>query len=233
MITLFRRNPTPAVRSEPEPARTGIRCTQRGCPSEAAQPCSYRDRRGRSCTAVFCTTHSTMVGGQRYCRRHAGTVTAIGELAADPNGRPDIDNRGPSLVNWISRDLDKNIRKLLEASTHNGEKVIVDQTVVLAHDQDRQARWERSWRIVEATGMVLKVTVHVSEDNDALVHVRVGTEMVADGVPPWIARRREGQEVEASIDTTQRQLFYAFLEENITSAVTRFRARGDKASWGR
>jgi hypothetical protein len=57
--------------------------------------------------------------------------------------------------------------------------------------------------------------------------------MVADGVPPWIARRREGQEVEAAIDVSQRQLFYKFLEENISSAVLRFRARGDRAPWGR
>jgi hypothetical protein len=57
--------------------------------------------------------------------------------------------------------------------------------------------------------------------------------MVADGVPPWIARRREGQEVEAAIDVSQRQLFYRFLEENISSAVLRFRARGDRAPWGR
>jgi hypothetical protein len=57
--------------------------------------------------------------------------------------------------------------------------------------------------------------------------------MVADGVPPWIARRREGQEVEAAIDVSQRQLFYRFLEENISGAVIRFRARGDRAPWGR
>ena len=29
------------------------------------------------------------------------------------------------------------------------------------------------------------------------------------------------------------QLFYRFLEENISSAVLRFRARGDRAPWGR
>jgi hypothetical protein len=160
-------------------------------------------------------------------------VQAIGELAKDPNGFPDINDRAPSLVNWIARDLDQSIRRLLGRAARSGESVIVDEDVLLAHDPARKARWERSWRIVEHTGLVLKVTVHVSEDNDSLVHVRVGTEMVADGVPPWIARRREGQEVEAAIDVSQRQLFYKFLEENISSAVLRFRARGDRAPWGR
>jgi len=52
-------------------------------------------------------------------------------------------------------------------------------------------------------------------------------EMVADGVPPWIARRSQGVEVEAAIDISQRQIFYQLLEENISAAVIRFRARED------
>jgi len=67
--------------------------------------------------------------------------------------------------------------------------------------------------------VVIKVTIHVTEEDDSLVHVRVGTEMVADGVPPWIAQRREGHEMTASVDESQRRLFYRFLEENITAAV--------------
>lgn len=214
-------------------APTVSMCTLRGCTNEGAQLCAYRDRRGRACTAAFCSAHSVQFSGISYCRRHAGTVQAIGELAKDPNGFPDLNDRAPSLVNWISRDLDQSVRRLLGRAARSGESVIVDESVRLAHDPARKARWERAWRIVEHTGLVLKVTVHVSEENDSLVHVRVGTEMVADGVPPWIARRREGQEVEAAIDISQRQLFYRFLEENISAAVIRFRARGDRAPWGR
>ena len=35
----------------------------------------------------------------------------------------------------------------------------------------------------------------------------------------------------ASVDDSQRRLFYRFLEENITAAVNRFRGRGDRADW--
>ena len=63
----------------------------------------------------------------------------------------------------------------------------------------------------------------MSEDNDALVRVIVGSEMVADGIPPWIARRRMGEEVDASIDLAQRQLFYQFLQDHIAKAVAGFR----------
>ncbi|MGA7989503.1 MAG: hypothetical protein WCB51_14030 [Candidatus Dormiibacterota bacterium] len=170
------------------------------------------------------------VAGVTYCRRHAGTVQAIGELAKNPSGLPDITDRGPGLINWIARDLDKDIRRLLAKTVRPGESVIVDDSVRLAHDHWRRSRWERSWRIVEHTGPVLAVTVQMSEDDRSRVFVRVGAEMVADSVPPWIARRSQGVEVEAAIDISQRQLFYQLLEENITAAVIRFRAREDSVA---
>jgi hypothetical protein len=154
-------------------------------------------------------------------------VQAIGELAKNPSGLPDVSDRGPALVNWIARDLDKDIRTLLARTVRPGESLIVDDAVRLAHDHWRQARWERSWRIVDHTGPVVAVTLHLSEDDQSRVYIKVGAEMVADSVPPWIARRSQGVEVEAAIDISQRQMFYQLLEENISAAVIRFRARDD------
>src|ERR1700730_18641667 len=229
MTTAFRFSPKD-IDDSAAPVETP--CSLRGCTNSGAQPCAYLDRRGRRCPAAFCPAHRVSFAGISYCRRHAGTVQAIGELAKDPNGFPDLNDRAPSLVNWIARDLDQSIRRLLGRAARGGESVIVDESVRLAHDPARKARWERSWRIVERTGRGLKVTVQGRGESDALVHVRVGTERVADGVPPWIARRREGQEVEAAIDVSQRQLFYRFLEENISTAVLRCRSRGDRTPWG-
>jgi hypothetical protein len=222
---LFRRrdNGVPTVH-----AQTGVSCTMRGCPNTTAQLCAYRDRRDRTCSATICPAHGIALAGITYCRRHAGTVQAIGELATEPGGRPDINDRAPSLVDWIGRDLDKDIRTLLARTARPGESVVADDAARLAHDFRRNARWERSWRLVEHTGPVLNITLHVAENNDSLVHVRVGTETVADGVPPWIARRREGQDVEAAIDISQRRLFYRYLEETISDAVARFRDRSDR-----
>ena len=205
-------------------------CSIRRCSNMTAQPCAYRDRRERSCPTAVCAAHSVSVGGATYCRRHAGTVQAIGELAKNPSGLPDLTDRGPGLVNWIARDLDKNIRTLLARTARPGESVIVDDAVRLKHDHWRQARWERSWRIVEHTGPVLAITVQMSEEDESRVHVRVGAEMVADSVPPWIARRAQGVEVEAAIDISQRQLFYQMLEDNISAAIVRFREREDSVA---
>ena len=230
-MPLFRRHQQTATLEVPRGTPGTLLCDARGCANYTAVRCGYRDRRGHACTAAFCPSHSASVGGIAYCRRHAGTITAIGDKAHDPNARPDLHDRSASLVAWIARDLDQPVRELLNRSARAGEKVIVDDDVTLAHDVNRHARWERSWRLVESTGVIIKVTIHVSEANDSLVHVRVGTEMVADGVPPWIAQRREGHELTASTDESQRKLFYRFLEENITAAVNRFRARGDRSDW--
>jgi hypothetical protein len=228
MTSLFRRRRQEPTTTPAEPVASGIACGVPGCPNETAQLCGYRDRRGRMCQAVFCPDHGATLYGVSYCRRHAGTVRAIGQLAADPNGRPDLNDRTPSLVNWIARDLDQHIRTLLAGTAREGEQVVADEAVRLSRDSNRNLRWERSWRLVESTGLVLKITVHVSEENDALVRINVGSEMVADGIPPWIARRRMGEEVDVAIDVAQRKLFYTYLEESIAAAVADFRASGDR-----
>jgi hypothetical protein len=231
MPSLFRRRGE-EPKSGPKRAPTGITCSAPGCSNDTALPCSYRDRRGRMCTVAFCPDHGATLYGETYCRRHASTVQAIGELARDPNGRPDLDDRTPSLVNWIARDLDQHIRALLTTAARPGESIVVDDAVRLSRDTSRNMRWERSWRLVESTGLVLKIAVSVSTENDALVRITVGSEMVADGIPPWIARRRMGEDVDVSIDVAQRKLFYQYLEESIAGAVAEFR-RGDDRPHGR
>jgi hypothetical protein len=226
MTSLFRRR-----RSEPStppgPA-TGIDCSVPGCPNSDALTCEYRDRRGRFCELAFCPNHGSVIDGVPYCRRHASTVRAIGPGGSDPNGRPDVNDRTPSLVNWISRELDGHIRAQLEAAARPGESVIADDAVRLSRGNDRNLRWERSWRLVENTGLVLRISINVSEENDALVRIMVGSEMVADGIPPWIARRRMGEDVDVAIDVAQRKLFYQYLQESIAEAVANFRGSGDR-----
>jgi hypothetical protein len=207
----------------PAPPPTGVTCSVPGCRNDDALTCEYRDRRGRICDVAFCAHHGDVIQGAPYCRRHASTVRAIGPLASDPNGRPDLNDRTPSLVNWISRELDEHIRTQLEAAAGEGETVVADEVVHLSRDQNRNLRWERSWRLVEHTGLVLRVSINVSEENDSLVRINVGSEMVADGIPPWIARRRMGDDVDVSIDVAQRQLFYRYLEDSIARAVAEFR----------
>jgi hypothetical protein len=227
MSQFFRRTrtentPSPATKSVSSPASaSGVACTLAGCTNENAAPCTYLDGRGRACPTAYCPEHGTSVDGAFYCRRHAGVVRAVGSVATPGSGLPDLDNRAPSLVHWIARDLDTNVRRLLDASAGRGESVIADETVRVVRDFNRNARWEQSWRLVDHTGLILKVTVQVFEENDTLVRVHVGSGVIADGVPPWIVRRSE--EGDLSTDDEKRQKFYQWLDESIFMAVDRFR----------
>jgi hypothetical protein len=229
MSQIFRRNRSagPAPASSPVPVQsTGVVCKVAGCSNDTAQPCDYRDGRGRACRAVCCPDHGASTGGQFYCRRHAGILRAVGTEATQQGGLPDIDNRAPSLVNWIARDLDANVQRLLSGAAKTGESVIADDTVHVARDFNRKARWEQSWRLVDHTGLILKVTIQVMEENDSLVRVHVGSGVIADGIPPWIARRTEDSDV--ATDAEQRQRFYQWLDESIFLAVDRFRTERER-----
>ena len=202
----------------PVPA-TGIPCSARGCSDENAQPCSYRDRRGRTCRIASCRSHGVVVNGIRYCRRHAGTLQALDTRSGQPVTVPDVSDRAASLVNWIARDLDASIRASLAHAARTGESVVADDFVHLVRDQTRDARWERGWRIVDHTGLVLKVTLFVNDSDDSVVYIRLGEVIIASGTPPWIANRSQGIAPETSVDVAQRHVFYQSIESAIDAAL--------------
>ena len=231
MSQLFRRTRPEASAQVPTPAAapsTPVACELPGCANDRAQPCAYRDGRGRECRAVHFADHGVSIDGKFYCRRHAGVVRAVGAEKTPQGGLPDVVNRAPSLVSWIARDLDANVRRLLSGAAGTGESVIADETVHVARDFNRKARWEQSWRLVDHTGVILKVTIQVFEENDSLVRVHVGSGVIADGVPPWIVHRTEDGDV--ATDAAQRQRFYQWLDESIFMAVDRFRTERQRLS---
>ena len=97
-----------------------VRCTEQGCHQSVAIRCVYADRRQRVCGTTWCIRHGAMFNDSAYCRRHASTVAALSngfyQLAL-----PDLDNRAPSLVGWMSGELDAPIRVALRASAPDGD----------------------------------------------------------------------------------------------------------------
>ncbi len=160
-----------------------------------------------------------MVNGTRYCRRHAGTLQALDTTSGRPVTVPDVSDRAASLVSWIARDLDASIRASLAKAARAGETVVADDYVHLVRDQTREARWERGWRIVDHTGLVLKVTLFVNDSDDSIVYIRLGEVIIASGTPPWIANRLQGFTPEPSIDVAQRHTFYESIKTAIAAAL--------------
>lgn len=193
-------------------------CMEKGCSQHNAVMCNYIDRRRRRCTFALCPDHWGMVGGIVYCRRHAGTIAAVGKHP-DPLGMPDIDNRAPSLVNWIAGQINGPVVAELQQLRHGEQQIVQQPGVLVAHDRNRRARYEHAWKIVETTGAIAAVTLFVHEDSPDLVQVRVGAGVVAEGIPPWIERRRLNIVVSPEVDKSQRELFYNFLMEHIHTAL--------------
>jgi hypothetical protein len=198
-------------------------CRARGCLNDNGVLCHYIDRRGRRCDTAWCPHHWATVGGIVYCRRHAGTIAAIGYFD-HPSGMPDVDNRAPSLVNWVGRDLDAFVAATLVQSATQGETFVREPVVSTHADRSGGRRYERGWKLVDHTGLRLVVAVFVVEGEETTVRVRVGSGVIAEGVPPWIERHRRGVEVTEETDRSQRALFYAFFQKHIVAAVRANRA---------
>ncbi len=191
-------------------------CGAAACLRIDAVRCYYVDGHGHRCATTWCADHWNAIGGIAYCRRHANTIVALGDSVGDPLALPDLDNRGPSLVNWVFRDLDPLVRDILDASIAADQHAVRDSAVTVVIDRDRKRHWERSWRILDVNEEALRtVAVCVDAHDDATVHLLVDGMLVASGVPPWIDRHRRGVEVTQGVDLTQRQIFYSFVIDHI------------------
>jgi len=70
------------------------------------------------------------IEGRVYCRRHAGVVSALPSLDSSlAVSLPDLDNRAPSLVGWVSRQIDGDIWRLLlkELTSGSGGQLVADR----------------------------------------------------------------------------------------------------------
>lgn len=157
-------------------------------------------------------------------------MRALGRRGIAGLGLPDIDNRGPSLVQHVAVQLEGPVTGLLRSVAKPNEQVIEELEVSKAFDPDRSSRWERSWRLVDGTGVNVKVTVFVRESDTATVSVRAGSHVVFEEVPPWIRSKRGGEGTRDE-DDAARSDFFQRLQDTITEAVARVRENADHPAW--
>jgi len=134
-------------------------------------------------------------------------------------GLPDVDNRAPSLVGWVSAELDQSVRLALLRLATPSTRLVVDP-VRLAVSPALGRRWQRSWKLVDHSGVLNRVTIEVDESDDADVRARVDHKMIGHSVPPWIERRRQGLDVTAEVDAEQRRGFRDALVRSIELVVS-------------
>jgi hypothetical protein len=156
-----------------------------------------------------------------YCRRHAGIIEALGADHADLP-LPDLDNRAPSLANWVGRDLDAAIRTLL-ATGFPSQTMNVTSMVSGGSPRDRS--WGQSWKVISPLGVDCSVSVAVLEGDDSMVHIAYDGKEILAVTPPWIESRRRGLVLDAVTDHEQRSRFYDDILEALEDAVMEAKQR--------
>jgi diguanylate cyclase (GGDEF)-like protein/PAS domain S-box-containing protein len=186
-----RRKPT-AAPSAQETA-TGAVCAA-GCGGTVARTCAYVDRRNQACGTSWCTRHTVMIDGVAYCRRHAGVVRAMENSEANSGQLPDVDNRAPSLCEWVGNELDGGVRAIMimTQKVHPGSSINSRPLHCVLNGMPRRPMWYRSWMLQNHTGTQLHITVEVDETRETEVVVRVDSAEVERFVPPWIQERGSG-----------------------------------------
>ena len=202
-----------------------LACNEQGCLESNGVACQYVDRRNRACKSAWCPAHRIVMDTQVFCRRHAGVVSA---LPGGPGGTaplPDLENRAPSLVSWVARELDADIRAVLlkEVAAQGGAQLIADPVCLIFLGTERRRAWERAWKLATHTGLAIRVGLQVEEDADAEVAVKIGANVVDRVVPPWIVQRLHRDSPSAEVDADRRREFNRRLLGAITKGVGRER----------
>jgi len=195
-------------------------CSGDGCRRRDGTQCSYIDKRSRRCATSWCPNHIVSVAGVPFCRRHASTITALegSEVVA---GLPDLENRAPSLVAWVGADLDSPIRELFtRLAPRSSASLVADPVTLVLAPGGGTRRWAKTWRIMDGTAMIGRISVEVDEEDDCDVGARVDSELVGHGVPPWIERRRAGVTVDPATDAAQRREFTTAMARSIELVVS-------------
>ncbi|MBV9100218.1 MAG: hypothetical protein JOZ46_02075 [Candidatus Dormibacteraeota bacterium] len=239
-MPLFRRSkPAPVVDTSAEDraaelaARQGtLPCSESGCGATTGIACDYVDRRDRACRTAWCPAHRMVVDERIFCRRHAGVVSSLPADAAQSIPLPDLENRAPSLVGWVARQIDADVWRLMlrELDAATGGQLIADPVALVFIGVERHRAWERAWKLVTHAGEKHRVSILVTESRDAEVEVKVGSNVLDRVVPPWIQHRRDGESVSAEQDVEERKLFNHRLLEAIQRGLTREREIADTMS---
>ena len=197
-------------------------CSHRGCSVATGMPCTYTDRAGQGCATAWCPDHRLTIEGRVFCRRHGGTMSALPVGAARGAPLPSVDTRAPSLVSWVAREIDDDVRQLLLAASGgaDGARLVVDP-VFLSSSAIGSRGWERSWRLIAGDGSVVRVAIAVHESADDEVVVSVGGAVVGRFVPPWIADRHPGDVAGGAADADSRERFNGRLIAMIGGAINR------------
>ena len=152
-----------------------------------------------------------VVEGRVFCRRHARLFSAVGGEFQMAQALPDLDNRSPSLADYVGDVLEPRVLELLWGLCRPGSNdQVTAEPLRVVHPTAGGARhWARTWKIFDHTGVIVQVAVEVHEERDPEVDIKVGRILVGRATPPWIDRRFQGlPALPPEEDAAERRRFY-------------------------
>ncbi|MGC8460586.1 MAG: hypothetical protein ACP5OR_01895 [Candidatus Dormibacteria bacterium] len=160
-------------------------CSARGCKEETGLSCEYLDRRDRPCPTAWCPEHRHVVNGHVYCPSHAGYVEGT-ESEFGAHVHPDVENRVPALVNWVTRELDADVLAMIEPLVPvYGDKMVIDPIRFVLFGVERIRTWERSWKMCSHISVDLRVALAVEESRPDTILGKVNSHIVITTPAPW------------------------------------------------
>ena len=222
--------PVPALPPPPPPPIQGFEpfTEVAGTPIAALQ-CAYVDAHEVQCPARVRISMAQPGTGAVYCRRHASALNAIYGLSIPSSVTsavggelqiPDLHDRSPALVDWVTRDLHAHVTDLLgQAARGLGGHVVVEpvRPTIDRVGAGRSRRWQRDWKLIDHTGVLLRVSICVDRRRDSEVVVVVDGQEMARVVPPWIADRLDPQ----ARSVAARGGFYEVLLQAVREGIDR------------
>ncbi len=203
-------------------AREG--CSGVGCRAharEALAACAYIDQWGWRCSEPMCSAHGLTFGDEMFCVRHAGFFLTLGgdEPALDAE-HADPFGRRPSLMTWVPRLLDRDVRGMLAAAAHAGVGAPVATTQSVRASGTDAVAWETRWELLGPEPR-LSVALELEGYCDPAIVVRVGGMVVMRELAEWLRYHIHGVGIDAiaEIDLRVEMLARAHMAINATMST--------------
>jgi hypothetical protein len=153
--------------------------------------------------SAWCEKHRIVVNDQVFCRRHVGIVAAIAEGKLVAPLLPDLDNRCPSLLVWMSDQVGEDLTTTLS------ELGAVEVRPTCARG-GAHGLWEKLWIVRDGNDEVVRASLEIQEPEPDVI-ARVNGVEIASGVPPWVKHRGRLEWVPPAVDAAERKQFNAML----------------------